>query len=243
MRIGKKEIGGGGMSTSQRTGFLGRLAAAVRAGHKYREASQRELPPTVGYLGAGDDLIGRLADELCKVGAEPIRVQTREAAVSAIRAIVERFAVRHVVSSAARILDDLGLVGVLRESNLDVATTEELAGLDDSQRRDRLFAAELGIAAPDWAIAETGTLVYASGPAQTRSATLLPPIHLAVVDATCVLPDLLDLPARLAEHSAAGVLPRNVALVTGPSKTGDIELKLTTGVHGPGEVHVLIWDR
>jgi L-lactate utilization protein LutC len=72
---------------------------------------------------------------------------------------------------------------------------------------------------------------------------LLPPIHLAVVDATCVLPDLLDLPARLAEHSAAGVLPRNVALVTGPSKTGDIELKLTTGVHGPGEVHVLIWER
>ena len=45
------------MSTSQRTGFLGRVAAAVRAGNRYREASQRELSPTVGYLGAGDDLV------------------------------------------------------------------------------------------------------------------------------------------------------------------------------------------
>ena len=101
---------------------------------------------------------------------------------------------------------------------------------------------DLGLAAPDWAIAETGTLVYAATAEQTRSVTLLPAVHLAIVDSSHILPDLLDLPANLAERSVEGVLPRNVALVTGPSKTGDIELRLTTGVHGPGEVHVLIWQ-
>jgi L-lactate utilization protein LutC len=230
------------MSTSQRTSFLARVATAVRAGNKYREPAQRELPPTVGYLGAGDDLVGRLAEELEKVGARAIRVPSCELAAAAVRTIVARFAIRVAVCNAARILDELGIVETLRDCSVEVATTDELARLDDSPRRDRLFAAELGIAAPDWAIAETGTLVYASGPAQTRSATLLPPIHLAVVDLACVLPDLMDLPARLADRSVGGVLPRNAALVTGPSKTGDIELKLTTGVHGPGEVHALIWE-
>jgi L-lactate utilization protein LutC len=229
-------------TAKQRSDFLACVSAAVRAGNKFREESRRELPPTVGYLGAGDDPICRLADELTKVGAQPIRVQTRDAAASAVHAIVERFAVRRAVTNAARILDKLGIVEVLRQINIEVTTPAELAKLDDSQRRDRLFAADLGVAAPDWAIAETGTLVYASGPAQTRSATLLPPVHLAVVDASCVLADLMDLPARLAERSDDGLPPRSVALVTGPSKTGDIELKLTTGVHGPGEVHVLIWE-
>ncbi len=231
------------MSSTERSLFLSRVAAAVRAGNKYREASPRELPPTVGYLGAGDDPIGRLVDELTKVGAQPTRVQTREAAASAVRAIVERFAIRRAVSNSARILDEIGIAEILRARNVEVTTTDELADMAESQRRDRLFAADLGIASPDWAIAETGTLVYASGAAQTRSATLLPPVHLAVVDAPCVLPDLMDLPARLADRSVDGVLPRNVALVTGPSKTGDIELKLTTGVHGPGDVYVLIWER
>lgn len=230
------------MSTTERTTFLARVAAAVRSGNKYRESSPRELAPTVGYLGAGNDPIGRLAEELGKVGAQSVRVQTREAAASAIRSIVERFAVRHAVCNMGRILDELGICAILRESDIEVTTADELAGLAEVQRRDRLFAADLGVASPDWAIAETGTLVYASGPAQTRSATLLPPVHLAILDSSCVLPDLMDLPRRFTDRSVDGVLPRNVALVTGPSKTGDIELKLTTGVHGPGEVHVLIWE-
>jgi L-lactate utilization protein LutC len=230
------------MSESQRTNFLARVTAAVRSGNRFRESARHELPPTVGYLGAGDDPVGRFADELIKVGAQPIRVRSRDATAAALRTIVERFAIRNAVTNDSPILDQVGLVAILRACDVQVVTVAELAQLDELQRRDRLFAADLGVAAPDWAIAETGSLVYASGPAQTRSATLLPPLHLAVIDTPCVVPDLMDLPARLAERSVDGVPPRNVAIVTGPSKTGDIELKLTTGVHGPGEVHVLIWE-
>ena len=68
------------------------------------------------------------------------------------------------------------------------------------------------------------------------SASLLPPVHIAVADVDQLLPDLFDLFGRLSRQE----LPACVSLITGPSKTGDIELKLVTGVHGPGEVHVVL---
>ncbi|MBI3468092.1 MAG: lactate utilization protein [Planctomycetes bacterium] len=231
------------MSTSHRGAFLSRVTEAVRAGSRYRETQRSEIPPSVGYLGAGEDPIARFMEELRTVGAHPQRTGTREEAGALVRTLVERFTVQRAIVNATRILRELEILETLRGAGVEVATPEELAVCDEATRRDRCFAADLGVAAADWAIAETGSLVYASGPQQTRSATLLPPVHLAVVDCTRILADLIELPAKLQERSVDGVLPRNVALVTGPSKTGDIELRLTTGVHGPGEVHVVIWER
>lgn len=200
------------------------------------------MPAGVGYVGAGDDPVGRFVEELERVGARPQRLQTRDQVAQAVRGLAAQFEARRAISNAAGVLDELGVVEALRQAGVEVVSPQELSSLDATARRDRLFAADLGVAAPDWAIAETGTLVYVAGPEQTRSATLLPPVHLAVVDRARILPDLFDLTAKLTERAAGGVLPRNVALVTGPSKTGDIELRLTTGVHGPGEVHVVIWE-
>jgi L-lactate utilization protein LutC len=78
-----------------------------------------------------------------------------------------------------------------------------------------------------------------SAPGRERLASLLPPVHVAIVDSSQILPDLFDLFARL-ETSGTAALASNLVLITGPSKTGDIELKLTTGVHGPGQWHVVI---
>ena len=79
----------------------------------------------------------------------------------------------------------------------------------------------------------------ASAPGSERLASLLPPVHVAVIEAAQILPDLFDLFARL-QISGHPEMPSNLTLITGPSKTGDIELRLTTGVHGPGEWHVII---
>src|SRR5207249_2523590 len=98
------------------------------------------------------------------------------------------------------------------------------------------FAADLGITSVDWAVAETGTLALCSSSAQGRVVSLLPPRYLAIVEPAQIVPDLFDLFAALEPRKTE--LPSNLTLVTGPSKTGDIELKLTTGVHGPGEVHL-----
>ena len=68
--------------------------------------------------------------------------------------------------------------------------------------------------------------------------SLLPATYLAIIEPSQIVPDLFDLFERIEERKHD--LPSNIALVTGPSKTGDIELKLTTGVHGPGNVNVVI---
>ena len=70
------------------------------------------------------------------------------------------------------------------------------------------------------------------------SLSLLPPIHVAVADRSQLLSDLFDL-----FEVPSAEPPSCLSLITGPSKTGDIELRLVTGVHGPGEIHVVLIDR
>ena len=103
--------------------------------------------------------------------------------------------------------------------------------------RDALFAADVGITGVTALVAETGSLVIAAGPHELRSTSLLPPVHIAVASSAQIVPDLFDL---LEPYGPDHALPSNLVLITGPSKTGDIELKLVTGVHGPGEVHVIV---
>ena len=100
------------------------------------------------------------------------------------------------------------------------------------------YEADVGITDVHAALAETGTLVCQAGPLHGRGHSLVPPVHVAIVRRSDILPDLLDLVARMPENSRE--LPSAIALITGPSKTADIEGILITGVHGPGRVFVLL---
>lgn len=100
---------------------------------------------------------------------------------------------------------------------------------------DSQFDADVGITGVVCAIAETGTLVVASDATRSRGTFMIPPVHVAIVLESQIIPDMMDLWARL------GPMPTTaVTLVSGPSKTADIEGILVTGVHGPGAVHVLL---
>lgn len=98
--------------------------------------------------------------------------------------------------------------------------------------RELLSKAPLGVTYCKTFLAETGSLVVPSGPGMGTLATLLPPVHLALSHGE-------GCRNNLAEHLAdlAGVLPSRLTLITGPSRTGDIEASMTKGVHGPREVH------
>lgn len=100
------------------------------------------------------------------------------------------------------------------------------------------YGADAGITGVESAVAESGTLVCTSGPGRGRGLSLVPPVHVAIVLASQIVPDLIDLWASL--PGAPGGLPSSVVLIAGPSKTADIEGVLITGVHGPREVHVVL---
>jgi len=105
---------------------------------------------------------------------------------------------------------------------------------------DELFQADLGLTAAQHAIAETGTLVLVSDVERNRLASLLPPVHVALLRADAILPDLGA--ALAAVHDADAGPPRTITFITGPSRTADIELTLVVGVHGPQELHVILLE-
>jgi L-lactate dehydrogenase complex protein LldG len=106
--------------------------------------------------------------------------------------------------------------------------------------------ADIGLTGCENAIAETGTLAMTSGPGRPRSASLMPMIHVAVLRASDILPGMAEffrIYREKADRPIAGgnasLLPY-VVFITGPSRTADIELSLTLGVHGPGRVIAVI---
>ena len=89
-------------------------------------------------------------------------------------------------------------------------------------------------------VAETGTLALASGPDNPTSLNFLPDNHIVVIAAKDVAGDYETVWARLRETSGAGGMPRAVNLITGPSRTADIEQTLILGAHGPRRLHVIV---
>jgi L-lactate dehydrogenase complex protein LldG len=123
-------------------------------------------------------------------------------------------------------------------------------GVPPAPERDRLraaaAAADLGLTGVDLAIAETGTLVMLSGAGRPRTTSLLPTAHVAVFDREVLVESLEQVGIFLeAWHDGEPEAGRGAVInfVTGPSRTADIELTLTRGVHGPKEVHVIFVEQ
>jgi L-lactate dehydrogenase complex protein LldG len=103
---------------------------------------------------------------------------------------------------------------------------------------ERAAAAGLGVTGAVAAIAATGTVVLDSRAAGGRTASLLPAVHLCVTDVNSLFPTPADVLRRLG--SGGDAPPPSLVLVTGPSRTGDIEQLLTLGAHGPTALHVVL---
>jgi L-lactate dehydrogenase complex protein LldG len=131
-----------------------------------------------------------------------------------------------------------GLLAALSSRGLR-RVTYDVSG--DPERRAReveaLAGVGLGVTGAYAALADNGGLVLVSGPGRGRLASLLPPVHVAVVGARRLRPSLA---ALLREEPGLLDAGSNVVIVAGPSRTADIEMTLTHGVHGPKHVHVIL---
>ncbi len=95
--------------------------------------------------------------------------------------------------------------------------------------------ADAGISKAICGLADPGSVVFAASPEEPRARSILPDVHIAVLDETRILADLSALFTEL-----DGELPSSLAVVSGPSRSADIEQILVLGVHGPREQHVAL---
>lgn len=175
--------------------------------------------------------------------AEKVRVTvhrcTREQAAGVVAAIVSQ-APGAVVAARDERLAALGVYDALDAGSLTIWDVPESPDAAVAAARDAAY----GITFADGAIAETGTIMQFSSPSCGRSISLLPPTHIALVDAAAIKPTMLECMQELREigGDAGRGLPDQVCFISGPSVTSDIELVRVEGVHGPMCVHYVLTE-
>ena len=101
---------------------------------------------------------------------------------------------------------------------------------------------QVGVTSALAGIAETGTLMLISGPDTPSTLTMLPETHVVVLRASQIVGAMEDGWDALRGHEGKGNMPRTAIFITGPSRTGDIEMQMYLGAHGPRRLHVIIVD-
>lgn len=209
------------MSTS-REAFFARIRAALGKGTGTLPATEPDLVRT---CAVDADLVGRFVQGATGLGMEVHRGTRAElGARLATLAKAQGWRTATVspaegqllaaARSALQVVDWRAQPGLAAHYDVDVGVTDAAAGL-----------------------AETGSLVVRADVARSRGAFLVPPAHVCVLHASRIVADLVDLWGE-----ARGTWPSSLTIVSGPSKTADIEGILITGVHGPRAVHVLLCE-
>ena len=129
------------------------------------------------------------------------------------------------------LLDRLELVATLCAAGFDARRWETMT-------LDELYDFDCGITDVYAAVAETGSLVIRASAGHGRGLSLIPALHIAIVEPKNFVPDLVDLFDKIAAEGVG----TGISIISGPSKTSDIEMTLVTGVHGPCKVKVFLLE-
>ena len=213
---------------------------------KIRRADQRQKAITIEARAQArrSDLVR----QLCKVAADSgwnvQRATSAEDVVDYVVALAKEKRAGLIVRSNHDVFQRVPLESALRKQGARVTAVARDRRTSESHLREEMARADMGITGVDYAIAETGTCVLVPRRGVSRLVSLLPPLHVALVEAHQVYESLDDLFAlrRLAFIQGRGNMGSYLSLISGPSRTGDIEQTIVTGVHGPVEVHMLILD-
>jgi L-lactate dehydrogenase complex protein LldG len=146
---------------------------------------------------------------------------------SALQALVEEQSIRKATSWETPQLRRLGITEILNSLGVEL--------ISPNADKHEMALCDLGITEADYLLPETGTLVLRSSAEKPRGVSLLPRIHLAIVR-----PEMLR--ADLHQVSAEARDSHYLVFITGPSRTADIELTVTLGVHGPRDLCVWMMD-
>lgn len=219
-------------STEARQEILSSIRKHLAASQRFDAAHPQLAEPKAKSNSAKDDLNSTVI-EIFRQALEAVSghcsiVGTVDEAARAIQQIIDERKARRVAVS-----DSTLVKGILKRLKTEAVFL-------DAPNQAELFDCDMGITTAQWAIAETGTLVLESERERHRLASLVPPVHVAIIAANRIRQRMADV-LELIKNDDAG-LSRTVTFITGPSRTSDIELTLAIGVHGPGELHVIVID-
>jgi L-lactate dehydrogenase complex protein LldG len=161
-------------------------------------------------------------------------------AADVVATIAARLGATSILSWTDEAMALPGMTAALQSRGLSIVAPDvPQAGDGRAPRLAELAALSLGLTGADAGLAETGSVVLASGPGRPRLASLLVPVHIAILHVDRLVDSISMLLATRGDLVAAG---SNLVAITGPSRTADIEHTLSRGVHGPGEVHVILLE-
>ena len=194
------------------------------------------------------DLLEELESSAAEAGWRVHRVAEDAEIADTITRICIDVKARMVLKSGEQMIAALkGLDESLESAGIEIETAvqprtddTETAARNEAEHRTKLFEADVGITGSDYAIAETGTVVVHPRSGLSRLVSLAPPRHIAVVRRGTILPSLDELFLLESEAHGNGTLASSMNLITGPSRTGDIEGVIVEGIHGPIEVHMVL---
>lgn len=223
--------------------LLGRVSRAL--GHAALPGAAPEHPSaflgyTAGHLSTREDLIERFARELEALSGAVHCVRTVADACSTVGDLVARYGGTRVMAWQPSSALERDVVADLERRGIEIVDLD--LPRSGERRLARLLEIEtiaIGLTGARAALADTGSLVLTSGRGRARLTSLLPPVHIALVRAGVLYPTL---PALLAANPGLASEGSNLVVVTGPSRTADIEMTLTHGVHGPKHLHVVVCD-
>lgn len=251
MNQGHRSIEGGRPGSNfggvSREDFLDRVRASLRTPTRgvVNKTDAFAVPPApedlsvVRLADRSVDRVGILAERATKSGMAVHRCEADgvpEAVVGILRSVEARSAWFSLPAAECRTI----------RGECD---RHGIRTLDDRsfQSGDERFEVDAGITDCEAGLAETGTLVLCSGPDRGRGVMIIPPVHIAILRERQILPDMLDVWERFPTDPEPGmadarrrIMPTSLVMVSGPSKTADIEGILITGVHGPKAVHVVL---
>lgn len=226
-------------------------AATHATPERKRELTAAGTPATAASAADPETLIARFREELEALAGVTYRVNDVHAAADQVLSIIARTEAQSGPSAPRERgqsrqvlgwnLEEIGVPGLnaaLSVRGIVVAPPE--VPFHDPERTDRLgplAEISVGLTGAHAAIAESGSIVLASGPGRGRLASLLTPFHIAILRRDRIVRTLEDF---FAQRSEVPTLGSNCVIITGPSRTADIEMTLSRGVHGPREIHVII---
>lgn len=188
-----------------------------------REKSFVENAPIVSTVLPAPDLIESFRENLSSIGGNCQVVENKTEAAAEIKKIIDKLNAKKIAVSNSPVI-----IQIKNSFQTDALILENASA-------GELFDCDLGITGAQYGIAETGTLVLESEREFNRLASLVPPVHVCILESKNIRRGLGEVLEILEKD-----LSRAVTFITGPSRTSDIELTLAIGVHGPAELYVVL---